>query len=584
MMERLGTESLPFSYFGSYLAVVTDRGEKTDQLYICSLRGKSRRQQRSLKLKIKAGDHLLRYRVEQQSTDQVLLRTDDGYAVLTFADAKRLIVAGNMKHADLLIDTLPKYNFEYNYLLGPETDRYVMVNSYKNLSKYIVYVQSRMATIDLVQHVNYDAKGSEQTATNCSEILIRGIFDHRGTLVIEDVPTNAALPSPTPFHFTSCRQRMQQNFNRFSERFPAVSAHLATYMQAIYILWSCTVRPEGLLQRYAVYSSNHRFPGIWSWDHCFIALGLLYGDDRLAFDQMFAVFDYQDPQGQLPGSVSDSTIRWNFSKPPIHGLIYSLLLQQKPDADRELLSKIYRQIKRQLSFYLTYKDSDHDGIAEYHHGNDSGLDNSTVFQEQAVVDSPDLSAYLIESVQLLEELSKRLANGRQAYWREKKQEMMARFLDFFIIDGLPVARKMRTGTPIYSKSSMPYLSIVLGQLLPKAIRENIIHRLTSDDYWGTYGIASESFNSQQYEADGYWRGPIWAPTTMLFAEGLKRSGCPAKAVELMTRFCAAVEKSGFYENFDARTGKGLRDNGFAWTAAVYIYFRNKIRELASLKK
>ena len=85
-----------------------------------------------------------------------------------------------------------------------------------------------------------------------------------------------------------------------------------------------------------------------------------------------------------------------------------------------------------------------------------------------------------------------------------------------------------------------------------------------------WGPATESPKSPLYEDDGYWRGPIWAPTTLLLWDGLRRQGEVALAREIAEKFCSLAAKNGMAENFDARSGRGLRDRAFAWTSAVYI--------------
>ena len=70
--------------------------------------------------------------------------------------------------------------------------------------------------------------------------------------------------------------------------------------------------------------------------------------------------------------------------------------------------------------------------------------------------------------------------------------------------------------------------------------------------------------------DGYWRGPIWAPSTVLIEDGLRRAGHDRLADEISDRFRALCETSGFAENFDALTGAGLRDRAYTWTASSYL--------------
>lgn len=68
----------------------------------------------------------------------------------------------------------------------------------------------------------------------------------------------------------------------------------------------------------------------------------------------------------------------------------------------------------------------------------------------------------------------------------------------------------------------------------------------------------------------YWRGPAWAPTTYLIVEGLRSCGENAMANDLARRFCRACAKGGMAENFDAKTGTGLRDRAYSWTASVFL--------------
>jgi glycogen debranching enzyme len=85
-----------------------------------------------------------------------------------------------------------------------------------------------------------------------------------------------------------------------------------------------------------------------------------------------------------------------------------------------------------------------------------------------------------------------------------------------------------------------------------------------------FGHATEQPSSPHYLADGYWRGPIWAPSTALIEDGLRVSGFPDLADDVSARFRGLCERSGFAENFDALTGRGLRDRAYTWTASVYL--------------
>jgi glycogen debranching enzyme len=73
-----------------------------------------------------------------------------------------------------------------------------------------------------------------------------------------------------------------------------------------------------------------------------------------------------------------------------------------------------------------------------------------------------------------------------------------------------------------------------------------------------------------YEPDGYWRGPIWAPSTHIIYDGLRQLGEHDRALEVARRFCETCRTSGLPENFDALTGAPLRDKAYTWTASVFL--------------
>jgi glycogen debranching enzyme len=77
-----------------------------------------------------------------------------------------------------------------------------------------------------------------------------------------------------------------------------------------------------------------------------------------------------------------------------------------------------------------------------------------------------------------------------------------------------------------------------------------------------HGPTTESPDSALYESDGYWRGPIWAPSTVLIEDGLRRAGHTELADTISLRFRRLCENSGFAENLDAKTGAGLRDRAY----------------------
>src|SRR6478735_7387925 len=155
--------------------------------------------------------------------------------------------------------------------------------------------------------------------------------------------------------------------------------------------------------------SKHWMDKLWSWDHCFNAMALAPGRTDAAIDQFLAPFDHQDECGALPDSVTHSEILYNYVKPPIHGWA---LQRVRATATRELtveeLGRIHDCLARWSRFWLDSRRRAGHVLPYYQHGNDSGWDNSTTFDVDRVVESPDLAGFLALQLDVLADLSDEL--------------------------------------------------------------------------------------------------------------------------------------------------------------------------------
>ena len=304
---------------------------------------------------------------------------------------------------------------------------------------------------------------------------------------------------------------------------------------------------------------------VFAPDH---ALALAYGQPRLAWDEWMIMADFQDASGRLPDSISDSKIIWNYCKPPVHGWALRRMLRHMTLTE-EQTRQAYAFLEKWTRWWMNYRRAD--GLYYYNHGNDSGWDNATAFSKLPPVATPELQADMIVQMQVLASLADQLGmTDAASLWREESQNHLTLFLDKCFRDDLPVAIQCSTGEVIENESLLPYEVLVLGKTLPESIRRKIIAVLKSDRFLTPFGYATESPSSPLYRDDGYWRGPIWAPSTMLLVDGLEQCSETDLAREVSRRFVDMVCQSGFAENFNALTGTGLRDLAYTWTASVAL--------------
>jgi glycogen debranching enzyme len=339
---------------------------------------------------------------------------------------------------------------------------------------------------------------------------------------------------------------------------------------AAYVLWSATVAPGGFLGRPAVLMSKHWMDKVWSWDHCFNATALAAGEPELAWHQFQLPFDHQDRTGALPDSITHSEILYNYVKPPVHGWALRQVRQHlRTPLDRAELATTYDRLARWTDFWLAARRVPGHELPHYQHGNDSGWDNATTFDEHRVIETADLAAFLIIQLRQLAELATELQRPEAAtHWNRAANRVRAAMLNLLWTGDRFGARSTETGQLRTGTSLLDLMPIVLGADLPASVSAALARDI--ERHLTAHGLATEPVDSQHYRADGYWRGPIWAPSTVLVEDGLRRAGHTDLANEISHRFRALCEKSGFAENFDAETGTGLRDRAYTWTASGYL--------------
>jgi putative isomerase len=346
---------------------------------------------------------------------------------------------------------------------------------------------------------------------------------------------------------------------------------------AAYITWSCLVPAEGCLTRPAMYMSKNWMTNIWSWDHCFNAMALVRHDPKLAWDQFMIFFDRQDESGLIPDFINDKYELWNCNKPPIHGWTLAWMMARTDFIKEAQLREVYAPLSKWTKWWFEYRDDDGDGIPQYNHGNDSGWDNSTVFNNGIPVESPDLAAFLILQAELLAEIAEGLGQAEEAAeWRQLAEGTMEKMISHFWKNGRFTACRSGTHELSEGDSLLLFVPIILGKRLPEQIRTALLEGLRDESrFLTTNGWATESVNSPFYSPDGYWRGPIWAPSTMILVEGAAAAGDLELAEMVSQRFCTMLDLSGMAENFDAITGQGLRDRAFTWTSSVFLILGNE---------
>ncbi|MEU1274280.1 trehalase family glycosidase [Streptomyces sp. NPDC005799] len=552
---------IPFSIYGSWFDISPVVAEKTyaEDLHLVSHQNGMHAVLRLIPLSTAKGD---RAETRVEATPGLLSWTGErGRVELAFESPDTVRLRGRGLGFGVLAAAHRLTPFSGTYFFhDPAADAHVFT-SYETGRRYRVTVLSGALA---------GATGSQALGGVDRGLTMTGGADGTWEIAIEELDTSRP-PYASSAAFGEIVESARRSFAAFVDavapwRSPATpAAELAAY-----VVWSATVRPAGLVTRPAVLMSKHWMDKVWSWDHCFNALALASGCPELAMDQFALPFDHQDAGGALPDSVTHSEVLYNFVKPPIHGWAFAHLRRRLPaPLSGEQLAQTYDRLRRWTDFWLTARRSPGARLPHYQHGNDSGWDNATSFDPERVVVTADLSAFLVLQLRELAGLAGELGRPDEARrWADLAEETQTALLDQLWTGDRFVTRSAATADTWTSASLLDLMPIVLGEHLPGEISSTLADHIKA--HLTPYGLATELPTSPHYLADGYWRGPIWAPATVLVEDGLRRAGHHRLADDISARFRALCETHGFAENFDALTGTGLRDRAYTWTASSYL--------------
>jgi len=541
-------DKIPFSSYGNYLVISPKHESEDNYLYIRYIGGGDTNYYNSYIFKID---------IEIESTEfkpyELIINSKNGGRIyFSFMNSKGLCFKIEETSLNIEMET-GRYDYCYKpdkksiYALSSKLDQRFLFESDKKIELNEIWNKDR------AEKVNICFKENQTVFLRNFEVNIDKLNIVSYDLVLND---------------------QKQNFSSFLKN----DKLNETEILAKYITWSSVVSKKGKLTKDAMYMSKNWMNNIWSWDHCFNALALIKEDFDLSFAQLQVIFDNQHSSGMLPDFVNDKISYYAFTKPPIHGWTITFMMDlNKKILNKENLLYLFDKLEKWTNYWLK-EAVDESGIPYYRHGNESGWDNSTLFQFGVPVKTPDLLPFLILQMRTLSDIALKLDNlDKHIYWFKKYENSYKKFMDIFWDGSKFICIKENIPYEDFRGNSLiSYIPIILGDLLPEDIMDKLCKDLfVNKSFLTKYGLATESIDSELYISDGYWRGPIWAPSSFLIIDGLWRGNKKKEAEELAERFILLCEENGLCENYNAVTGEGLRDKAFTWTASVYLMLKKE---------
>jgi len=540
----------PFSRFGSWMVM----GHRSGNRLI--LKNVHNRGQDLFLLIPMADGKALDYKLTMAAT-LLTLETEHGNVEFCFESADTLRVKGTGVSLDMAC-MIPAVAYS-------ESSAYATFNFRPALRRYQIETLAGRSTM----RGRY-IRGNKETPGLLVEPGEDGVWE----LAIDEFWSTWKRPDRKAF--ARCLETAAVEFEGFVNSMPQAPAYLRkAHRLASYVNWASTVAPCGLFKRHTLLMSKKIMTAVWSWDQCFNAMALAGGQDDLAMDQMLLLVDHQDEVGSYRDAIDDIGIHYNYSKLPVHGWIFASMLEtMKEQPNAVTMITMYESLSRQADWYMTYRRKEGSELPYYLHGND-GWDNSTMFELGVPLEAPDLAALLVVQMDVLAELCPKVGKpDDQPRWRERANRLFDALMKELWQGDHFAARLANEHTFVPNCSLIPWLTAILGKRLPVDVRACMKKGIES--HLTEWGLATEHPESLKYESDGYWRGPIWAPSTYIAVCGMERCGYPDLAREIAKRFCAMCDRSGFAENFDAITGAPLRDPAYTWTSSVFLLMLKRL--------
>ena len=560
----LDLERIPFSRFGSYLVLSQDPYDKPlgDGLYLRTAHGKPMVGRPELfRLDLLIDGKVAAAGIE---ADPATVRMRPGrrqaFAEFCLTGPETVLIRG--RGAGLQLE-VPPASGRMAYPTGD--GRWVLIPAGGANNYAIACTRGR-----LVGEAPWEIPNGRGSA-RCPRMVFRMEPDAEGRVEARIDGFISRLPQPGGADFDAAAGEARADFAAFLAGMPVHRmGSAADRARAAYVDWASVVPAGGQFKRPAMLMSKAHMRSVWSWDQCFNAMALSDGHPDLAWDQWALPFDAQDANGFLPDSQSDCAAHWHHGKPPVHGWALDFCMRRSPRfLTQPRLQQAFDWLERWTNWWL--QNRMWDGLPFYTHGNDSGWDNATVFDVGSPTASPDLPAHLATQMDVLAGLAQRLGRESAArHWQAQSRAIVQLLLERHWRGDRFVGIHCPTGRDVECESLITSIPIVLGRRLPEEVIEALAQRIAR--CVTPHGVATEDPASERFSNDfhAYWRGSVWAPSTMLVCDGLRAAGREGLSRRIARAACRAMARCGFRENWDPLTGAGRMEVAYTWTSSVYL--------------
>ncbi|MFC0674709.1 MGH1-like glycoside hydrolase domain-containing protein [Brachybacterium hainanense] len=363
-----------------------------------------------------------------------------------------------------------------------------------------------------------------------------------------------------------------------------------------WVLGVNTLELGGAAAGRAVVPSKIGYVGHWQWDAYFIAVGLSHGDPELALEQMRLALSRPTDEGQLPDVLHEAGVlassddlppgdlenlramaspalegtRIPLTKPPLTAFALDIIAARTGPA---IIDELRAGIARSQDWWFEHSDPGATGVPAYLHPYSSGLDDSPIFDHDAILRSPDLSAYLIGQDQVLARWAEQRGEADAAAAHRERAARLRTALEGTWDEQGRCFRAIGGEGPVPVDAIVGLMPLLVDGLQARLV-EGLVEALEDPERYGRpFPAPTVSAADPAFAAQRMWRGPVWVNTNWLVIQGLRLQGREAEAKALAESTLAMVRAGGGpHEYFDAATAQraGRATTCFGWSAALFL--------------
>ncbi|MFQ6094367.1 MAG: hypothetical protein ACE5OR_17120, partial [bacterium] len=345
----------------------------------------------------------------------------------------------------------------------------------------------------------------------------------------------------------------------------------------------------------ALLPSKVHYYGVWLWDIFFLGLPLVSTSEyRLVEGSLLTLLDNQHANGLIP--IATFPTRQEPHPEPLTqapvlamagwGVYRAKGFYEGEGQAHRFLRKVYPKLKSFHSFWYRERDRDGDGMCEYIHGWESGVDNSPYWDKRGAEGVEDL----LLAIFMYLDWKYWAAMARVLGLKDEERDFLAEaqrieetvLTEFYDREtGLFYPRYFDTHELIRIKTFESLLPLLLDGIGGDQRRSIVSHLTDPKEFWTEYPVPTVAVDEPTFGSKfsgAWWRKPVWLSANWLILKGLMKWGYYTEAKCIIDRTVQLVLRSAreefgkrrFGENYDPLNGKMTQGQVyfFGWNGLV----------------